>query len=408
MPIKYTYENLPISHYSDGAIGDNLDNYVNWLKGSTYSPRTIVSYLIAAERFLEWLKMSGNQLSSIDDGAVANYRAVLRKDKPVGYCDGGNLYCGARQLVKFLRSTGKIPLAKNVESPLLEEFKSWMVEQRGSANSTLETYSRTLRQFLKALGDKPEEYDARQLRQFVLRSSQGFSHSHTESIVTAVRMFVRFLIATQRCAPALKNAIPRLAKWSKATLPKYLAPELIDRVIAECDPLTTTGSRDRAILLLLSRLALRASDISGLQIEDIDWQNARLSVCGKSQRRSYLPLPQDAGVAVLHYLDVARPVVAHRSVFCIVHAPFTPMNGHTVSHMAGRYIRRSGIDSPSYGAHLFRHSTATALLRQGLSLDSVGALLRHQDLDTTAIYAKVDTPLLQAIALPWLEENISC
>ncbi len=408
MSTAYMYENLSITRFRDGVIGDYLDNYVYWLKDGGYSPDTIVSYLISAERFLEWIKMSGSKPSSLDDRAVADYRAVLRKHKPAGYYDGGNLYCGARRLVIFLRSTGKIPVEICSEPPLLKEFRLWMVEQRGTADSTLEIYSRQLRRFLRAVGNQPEEYDAKQLRQFVLSNAQGFSHSHTESIVTAVRMFVRFLIATQRCDSALKNAIPRLAKWSKATLPKYLEPELIDRVIAECDPSTTTGSRDRAILLLLTRLALRASDISCMQIEDIDWQNARLSVSGKSRRLSYLPLPQDAGEAVLHYLDVARPAVAHRSVFCIVRAPFTPMEGHTVSHMVGRYIRRSGIDAPSHGAHLFRHSTATALLRQGLSLNYVGSLLRHQDLDTTAIYAKVDTPLLQAIALPWLEENTSC
>ena len=179
MPTAYTYENLSISRFRGGAIGGDLDNYVNWLKDGGYSPQTIVSYLISAERFMEWMKISGNKPSSLDDKTVANYRTVLRKHKPPGYYDGGNLYCGARRLVKFLRSTGKIPVAIFSEQPLLKEFRSWMVEQRGTADSTLETYSRQLRRLLKAVGNKPEEYDARQLRQFVLSNAESTPSTHS-------------------------------------------------------------------------------------------------------------------------------------------------------------------------------------------------------------------------------------
>ncbi len=408
MHTAHPYNNLSISRFRKGLISNDLDNYVAWLIERGYAPRTIISYLISGEHFLKWIKKLGKTPTAIDDALVADYRAKLCENKPENFRDSGNLYCGARRLVCFFRSTGSIPLETCFEHALLTEFNSWMTEQRGTAESTLETYSLDISRLLTTLGDRPEKYSAKKLRLFVLNQARGFSHSHTESIVTAVRMFVRFLIATKRCDAALNNAIPRLTRWRKATLPMYLEPELIDRVIAECDTSTSTGLRDRAILLLLARLALRASDVSGMQIQDINWHNARLRVCGKSRRHAYLPLPNDVGEAVLCYLDTARPVVTHRSVFCIAHAPYTPMEGHTVSHLVGRYIRRSGIDAPSHGAHLFRHSAATALLRQGMSLDSIGSLLRHRDLDTTAIYAKVDVTSLQAITLPWLEEHTSC
>lgn len=403
-----SYNNLSVSRFRKGLIGNDLDSYVAWLIEREYAPTTIISYLISGEHFLKWIKKSGKTPTAIDEALVAGYRAKLRENKPENYRDSGNLYCGARRFVCFLRSIGSIPMKTCVQHPLLAEFNFWMTEHRGTAESTLETYSVDIRRLLIALGDKPEKYDAKKLRLFVLNQAKGFSHSHSESIVTAVRMFVRFLVATQRCDAVLNNAIPRLMRWRKATLPMYLEPELIDKVIAECDVSTSTGLRDRAILLFLARLALRASDVSGMQIQDIDWQNSRLSVSGKSRRHAYLPLPNEVGEAVLCYLDTARPIVTHRSVFCIAHAPYTPMRGHTVSHLVGRYIRRSGIDAPSHGAHLFRHSAATALLRQGLSLDSIGSLLRHRDLDTTAIYAKVDAASLQAITLPWIEEHTSC
>ncbi len=179
MPTAYIYEKLSISRFRGGVIGGYLDNYVDWLKDGGYSPDTIVSYLISAERFLEWMKMSGNKQSSLDDRTVADYRAVLRKHKSVDYYDGGNLYCGARRLVIFLRSTGKIPVEICSEQPLLKEFRSWMNEQRGTAVSTLEIYSRQLRRFLKAVGYRPEEYDARQLRQFVLSNAESTPSTHS-------------------------------------------------------------------------------------------------------------------------------------------------------------------------------------------------------------------------------------
>ena len=203
-------------------------------------------------------------------------------------------------------------------------------------------------------------------------------------------------------------AIPRLAGWRKAALPSYLEPAVVERIIAGCDPSMPLGARDHAVLLLLARLALRAGDVAALRLDDIDWPHGRLRVSGKTRQEAWLPVPQEVGDAILHYLGTARPAVAQDAVFLITHAPYTPILPRQVSQTAERAIRRAGIDAPGYGAHLFRHSAATALVRQGLSLQAIGSLLRHRDVDTTAVYAKVDVDLLRQVALPWPEEDLPC
>jgi site-specific recombinase XerD len=280
-----------------------------------------------------------------------------------------------------------------------------MHQSRGVTQTTITGYSRVLRQLLEALGSKTESYTAAQLRTFVLGQSQGYSHSKAETVVTAVRMFVRFLIATEQCADALRYAIPRLGRWRQAALPSYLEPATVERLIDGCDPSTPLGARDRAVLLLLARLALRAGEVAALRFDDINWPHGRLRVSGKTRREAWLPLPQEVGDAILHYLGTARPAVVQDAVFLITRAPYTPILTRQVSQTAARAIRRAGIDAPSHGAHLLRHSAATALLRQGLPLQAIGSLLRHRDVDTTALYAKVDVDLLRGVALPWPVED---
>ena len=176
-------------------------------------------------------------------------------------------------------------------------------------------------------------------------------------------------------------------------------------VIACCDGTTRAGVRDKAILLLLARLALRAGDIVALRLEDIDWRNALVRVCGKSQRQVGLPLPQDAGDAVLAYIEQARPRVAEDRVFLTARAPYRPFaSSNSVTSIVIYALKRAGLeDVRPQGAYLFRHSAATHLLRSGASLEIISALLRHRSMDTSLIYAKTDRPMLLEVAMsmPW-------
>lgn len=167
--------------------------------------------------------------------------------------------------------------------------------------------------------------------------------------------------------------------------------------------------RDRAIILLLARLGLRAGDIVNMGIDDINWSDGTLTVWGKGKKESRLPLPQDAGDAILVYLDTVRPHVALKSLFLCLNAPYRSLgSSSTVSNIARAALTRSGIANlPSFGAHLLRHSAATSLLQTGATLETVSALLRHSSLDMTVYYAKVDIPNLLKITQAW-PEGISC
>jgi site-specific recombinase XerD len=208
----------------------------------------------------------------------------------------------------------------------------------------------------------------------------------------------------------LVAAIPGVAHWRLSSLPRYLQPEEVERVIAACDPVSPVGRRDRAIVLLLARLGLRAGDIVQLRLADINWQGAWIQVSGKSRRQTQLPLTQEVGDALAAYLQDGRPDTDANTVFVCSHAPFRAFGSHcAVSLIVSRAFQRAGIIRPSRGAaHLLRHSLATALLRQGASLQDIADVLRHRSITTTQIYAKVDVTALQEIAQPWPAATPSC
>ena len=286
---------------------------------------------------------------------------------------------------------------------LLLEFQEWMKTQRGTLDSTLNNYRLPIISLLKNLGTDSSLFTAKLLREFLIREMASFSQEKSKNWGTAIRMFLRFLIAKGRCQYGLEYAIPTIARWRLSSIPKYLAEGDVENLISSCDPSTRSGARDRAILLLLARLGLRASDVSSLTFNAILWSEGSLLVSGKNRRETQLPLPQDVGEAILHYLKCGRPQSANDYVFMTIVEPFMPIKRQVVGKVVLRAIRRTGIIAPHHGSHLLRHSTATHLLRGGVSMQSIGALLRHSSIETTTIYAKTDINLLKEVALPWPE-----
>jgi site-specific recombinase XerD len=198
----------------------------------------------------------------------------------------------------------------------------------------------------------------------------------------------------------MHHTIPGFAARQLSTIPRFLVAEDVERVIASC-PVGTKGLRDKAVLLLLARLGLRAGEVAGLKFSDIDWANGHITVCGKGRRQELLPLPQEVGDALLSYLQRSRPLLRTPELFVSVVAPFRSLTRAAVTRVVRRALHRAGIKAPINGAHVLRHSAATAMLRQGASLAGIGAVLRHHSPTTTAHYAKVDFGLLSEIAQPW-------
>ena len=200
----------------------------------------------------------------------------------------------------------------------------------------------------------------------------------------------------------LAACIPTIANWQFSTLPKFLQPVPVQRVLTQCDRRTAYGRRNFAILLLLARLGLRACEIVTLTLDDIHWQVGEISIIGKGNQSALLPLPPDVGQAIADYLEKDRPPCSTRRVFIRMRAPHRGFaNSIAISTIVARTLKSAGIDSPHKGAHLFRHTLATEMLRQGAALSDIALLLRHSSINTTTLYAKVDLMALRPLAQPW-------
>ena len=395
-----------------GAAAEYIDAFADWLHLHGYKPTSIDNGLTSLAAWTDWMLTAGFTAQDLLPGFEACKLAVS-KEQRVRYSRGPNQQSitAASLFIRFLRLQGEIPPPVAGPSaterwPILGEFRSWMRAHRGLTETTLDVYQGILVGLLDALGDDARAYSAEALRAFVLDRARPHGIERAKSIVVAVRSFIRFLGVTGRCPAGMEYAIPGFASWRLSSVPRFLAAEDVERVIDSC-----TGYvfelRDRAVLLLLARLALRASEVAQLKFSDIDWRNGEISVCGKGRRQESLPLPQEVGDAILLYVNEGRPSLQVPEVFTTVLAPFHALTRAAVTHIVRAALRRAGIKAPINGAHVLRHSAATAMLRQGASLAGVGAVLRHRSPMTTAHYAKVDFGLLSEIAQPWPEVS-SC
>jgi integrase/recombinase XerD len=393
--------------------GPYLDDLATILVRQGFGRWKVRQRLHGAAHFSLFSAMVGVSLEGLHEDLFPAFRAHLRRCRCPGRLRRGRsadvcTVAGARALVEHLRhiavvqSPVPVPTPADVP-PLVQRFHTWMQQQRGLPDATLRNYERVIGDALHALGRVPRDYTAASIREYVIKSTAGQSRGHGKCILTAMRHFLRFLIADGTCRPGLDGAVPTIAMWRLSALPRYLPAADVDRLLAVCDRATPLGLRDRAVLLLLVRLGLRAGDIRALAIGDVDWQQASVRVAGKSRTHVRLPLTQEVGDALVDYLTRGRPPAETDRVFLRVLAPWRPLTVSAVSRVVDRAMARAGVTAPCRGAHVLRHSAATEMLRQGATLDQIGAVLRHRYMDTTAHYAKVDVLCLRAIALPWPE-----
>jgi len=388
-------------------VGEHMDGFADRLHSAGYRRRPAQLILRGAAHLGHWASVRDIQVDGFDQPVLDSFFRHLARCACTHAFRGrtGNNAQGARHFVEHLQRTGILTSSAAKPEPLpalIEAFSDWMHRHRGVADSTLANHVPVAKEFLSALGDDPAAYDASRIRSFIFSRASRTGHSRAKQVMNTIRMFLRFLSVRGYCSPDLLGAVPRIAQWRLSSLPRFISAQDVERVIATCDPTDPRGSRDRAVILLLARLALRAGDVRDLRLTDICWSRGRLRVVGKGRCETWLPLPQDAGDAVLEYLDHCRPASEDDHVFLRVHAPFGPLpSSGPISKLVRRAIVRAGVKSPSLGAHVLRHSAATEMLRLGSSLDVIGAVLRHRSVESTAHYAKVDLTLLRSVAQPW-------
>jgi site-specific recombinase XerD len=248
---------------------------------------------------------------------------------------------------------------------------------------------------------KLESLRAEDVFSFVRQESLSTHFTHAKRITTSLRSFFQFARYRGFITADLAAAVPKVAGWSMTGIPRAIAPVEIRKLLSSIDRRHPKGRRDYAILLLLARLGMRSGEITCLDLDDIDWNSGSLKVRGKG-RETILPLPREVGHAIVEYLRHGRPPATSRRLFLRSKAPFRGFRDSTVIAGIVRYaIERAGVQSPTHGAHQFRHALASQMLRHGSSLKEIGELLGHRSVQTTTIYAKVDIPALRMLALRW-------
>lgn len=398
-----------------GALLPFVQSYTEHLADLGHAPWTVRGYTCPARHFAVWLCQSDIDLADVDDSVVEQFtrhrcQCPGRRRSP--HLSARSV-SSVRRFVRYLAEIGVVhalpPQAAEVIDTRIAEYQEWLRLHRGLSVATIDGHRRLLMRLLPALGDDPAAYDASLVQRIILEESRKISRAHIKHLASVLRCYLRYLEARGDCRPWLAQAVPTMAGWRLSALPRYLPSAKVEALIASCNLATPAGIRDHAILLLLARLALRAGDVKDMRLDDVDWTEGTLRVRGKGRREVRLPLPQDAGDALLNYLNRARPSVACDRIFLRSLAPYRPLaTSSNISCIVNMALTRAAItDAPCGGARLLRHSAATTMLRGGATLDTIGTVLRHRSTDTTAHYAKVDILALQQIAQPW-PGGVSC
>jgi site-specific recombinase XerD len=394
-----------------GPSGPYLDGFAHKLHLAGYSQGGAQRLIRAAAHLGAWGQTNDNPIQSFNKDTLASFQHHLSScccPKSNGG-RGPNVFFGAKRFLEYLHQIGVVSSigdehTDSASPQLMTSFFDWLQQHRGTSQTTCRIYGRVVANLLQTLGDDPNRFTAADLQAFALNRAGRHGRSAANNVAKALRMFLRYLVATGQCSSYLIAAIPTFAHWRLSSMPRYLPASDVERTIEACNPSTLGGARDRAILLLLSRLALRAGDIVVLQLTDINWDEASFRFVGKGRSETRMPLTQEVGDAILTYLQLRGTLPGVGALFLPTHAPMDrPLSSVAVSSIVARAIKRAGVIAPSKGAHLLRHSAATEMLRQGLPLEDIGTVLRHRSVDTTAHYAKVDLTLLREITRPWPE-----
>ncbi|MBY3027347.1 site-specific integrase [Rhizobium leguminosarum] len=316
-----------------------------------------------------------------------------------------------RRLLSALRDKGLIPAALPVQRSEHEEivdvFGQYLSAERGLAAATVGSHKllslRFLREVCPAGADGFAAFTPEIVIGYVERHALDGSADSGKAMCGVVRAFLRYLHLKGFISMPLAGCVPSIRRWRLAGLPTFLPPEKVQKVLDACDRTTAMGRRDYAVLMILAKLGLRASEVSNLNLDDIDWQSGTILVHGKGRRQATMPLRHDVGTALVAYIRHGRPASACRRLFLRTLAPHVGFtSGSAITWIAKQALEQADIEGYAHhGAHLFRHSLATDLLRSGASFAEIGQLLRHRSIDSTRIYAKLDIDKLRELSLPW-------
>ncbi len=366
-----------------------------------YTPRLVERHLYLAgglSRFLDRRGLAASDLSpDLMEQFIDALRAKNRSWRPTSR--------SLSWLVDYLTEVGvattpAAPEQRSGQQVLIEHYREYLVVERGLEPVTVANYVRVVTRFLtEQAGRELHELGAADVSGFMSSQCRQVSARQAERIATGLRSFLGFALVEGLVNRPLGGAVPSVARWSGAGLPRGLTKKQVAALLASCDRRRPLGRRNYAILVLLVRLGLRAAEVSALCLDDIDWRAGELVVRGKGRTQERLPLPPDVGAAIAAYLRRGRPRRPEREVFLRACAPIRGLTADGVGEVVRAASERAGLGS--FGSHRLRHTAGTQMLQAGASLPEVAQVLRHRTLAVTAIYAKVDHRALRELATPW-------
>ena len=393
-----------VNSLTRGPLSPHLAPYAQRLHDAGYAIQSGQLQLRMLADFNLWLDRKHLGADEVDSSAVERYIRSRRRAGKLRKGDAAALF----RMLRMLRphQTDPLPPPPTPCQIVLQQFQSYLRQERGLSEATVTQYTPIARVFLaEVFPDGIPDFhqiSANDIAEFVQHQAERITTKYAPTVVTALRSFLRHLLYRGVIDTNLAACVPTIATWSLSTVPRFLPAEQIQLVLDSCDRDTTIGKRNYGILLLLARLGLRAGEVVGLTLDDIDWEAGVITVRGKGKRVAQMPLPVEVGAAMADYLRQARPTCSSRRVFIRGKAPLVGFaNSIAICSLVDRAMKKAGVESAHRGAHVFRHSLATEMLKQGASLPEIGDLLRHRRPDTTAIYAKVDLVSLRSIAPPW-------
>ena len=401
-------DQVVLSREPEGPLAAHIGAFAKSRSAQGYAPDSIHRQVLLAACFSHWLKQKGVRLRHVSSDHPSRYlRYRARRARP---CPGDA--AALRHLIDFLRREGVIA-AEKISAPRLtpaercaQAYAQHPREARALARATIINYVPFIRGFLTdRFGDWPvalSRLSARDIMRFVRCQAPHLHLKRAKLLTSALRSFLRYARYRGEVTLDLAAAVPAVANWAMPSIPRAIGADQVRQLLASIDRRTAVGRRDYAILLLLARLGLRSGEVAFLELDDIAWDAGTVRVRGKGSQRTALPLPTDVGEAIVAYLRHGRPRSTSRRVFLRSKAPIRGfLSQCAIGSIVRHALQRADIQSPTTGAHQFRHALATQMLRHGASLSEIGEVLRHRSLQTTTIYAKVDLKALRTLALPW-------
>ena len=397
-PIKLDY----VPGARGGPLHDHVMRHLRDMQRLGFKRATLHYDRLLLDDLAAWMERQGLKPECLAERVMARFLAYHMRTRR------SRLIPKRRTLARFLTMLNRDGVMACPSVVRCERDESWgeafarhLREDRGCPETTVANYGLPVRRLLREVKE-PRHLTSAAIVRFFQSYVERYGRAAAASATSGVKAFARFLRLRDEITSDLSLAVPKVAGWAQARLPRCLSARELQRVLDAQGKETAKERRDHAIILLLARLGLRSCEVAALRLEDVDWDEGRLLIrSAKSDRSIYLPLPADVARALARYLKTARPPCRCREVFLRFMAPVGGITRIAVGGVARSAFLRAGLRGASLGAHTFRHSLASELLRQGASLPQIGRILRHRDLSTTAIYAKVDMKVLRPLAMAW-------